>query len=146
MWSGPAILERMLRCIQHDWMNTRVTRRLNFSGQSKAAVALKVLRGDKMVHEIAAKRQLHSTQVRTWKRQEIQGMAGVLSEKVKKAKNKDGEIKKLHAKIGQLAVKNDFLLQGLKRWARPLLGSQHPASIRGVMSRNYSSIKQWLES
>jgi len=39
-------------------MNTRVTRRLNFSGQSKAAVALKVLRGDKMVHEIAAKRQL----------------------------------------------------------------------------------------
>jgi hypothetical protein len=65
-------------------MNTRVTRRLNFSGQFKAAVALKVLRG-------------------------------VLSEKVKKAKNKDGEIKKLHAKIGQLAVKNDFLLQGLKR-------------------------------
>jgi hypothetical protein len=45
-----------------------------------------------------------------------------------------------------LAVKNDFLLQGLERWARPLLGSQHPALIRGVMSRNYSSIKQWLES
>ena len=96
-------------------MNTRVTRRLNFSGQSKAAVALKVLRGDKMVHEIAAKRQLHSKQVRTWKRQKIEGMAGVFSDKVKKAKNKDGEIKKLHAKIGQLAVKNDFLLQGLKR-------------------------------
>jgi hypothetical protein len=32
-------------------MNTRVTRRLNFSGQFKAAVALKVLRGDKMVHK-----------------------------------------------------------------------------------------------
>ena len=94
----------------------------------------------------SAKRQLHSKQVRTWKRQKIEGMAGVFSDKVKKAKNKDGEIKKLHAKIGQLAVKNDFLLQGLKRWARPLLGSQHPASIRGVMSRNYSSIKQWLES
>jgi hypothetical protein len=28
-----------------------VTRRLNFSGQFKAAVALKVLRGDKMVHK-----------------------------------------------------------------------------------------------
>ncbi|MDB2452959.1 hypothetical protein N9X02_04620 [Planktomarina temperata] len=33
-------------------MNTRVTRRLNFSGQFKAAVALKVLRGDKMVQKI----------------------------------------------------------------------------------------------
>ena len=81
-------------------MNTRVTRRLNFSGQFKAAVALKVLRGDKMVHKNRAKRQLYSKQVRTWKRQEIEGMAGVFSDKVKKAENKDGEIKKLHAKIG----------------------------------------------
>ena len=42
-------------------------------------------------------------------------MAGVFSEKVKKAENKEGEIKELHAKIGQLAVENDFLSQGLKR-------------------------------
>jgi hypothetical protein len=48
----------------------------------------------------SAKRQLYSKQVRTWKRQEIEGMAGVFSDKVKKAENKDGEIKKLHAKIG----------------------------------------------
>jgi hypothetical protein len=59
-----------------------------------------VLRGDKMVHEIAAKRQLHSTQVRTWKRQQFKGMAGVFSDKVKKAENKDRAIKELHAKIG----------------------------------------------
>ena len=32
-----------------------------------------------------------------------------------KAENKDGEIKELHAKIGQLAVENDFLSQGIKR-------------------------------
>ena len=70
---------------------------------------------DKTVHEIAAKRQLHPTQVSTWKRQAIEGMAGVFSDKVKKAENKDGEIKDLHAKIGQLAVENDFLSQGLKR-------------------------------
>ena len=61
------------------------------------------------------KRQLHPTQVSTWKRQAIEGMAGVFSDKVKKAENKDGEIKDLHAKIGQLAVENDFLSQGLKR-------------------------------
>ena len=51
----------------------------------------------------------------TWKRQAIEGMANVFSDKVKKAEKKDGEIKELHAKIGQLAVENDFLSQGLKR-------------------------------
>jgi transposase len=42
-------------------------------------------------------------------------MAGGFSDKVKKAETKDGEIKELHAKIGQLAVENVFLSQGLKR-------------------------------
>ncbi len=41
-------------------------------------------------------------------------MAGIFSDKVKKAENKDGEIKDLYAKIGQLAVENVFLPQGLK--------------------------------
>nr|WP_085982886.1 IS3 family transposase [Octadecabacter antarcticus] len=91
-----------------------MTKRRNFSDKFKAAVALEALRGDKTVQEIAAKRQLHPTQVSTWKRQAIEGMAGVFSDKVKKAENKDGEIKDLHAKIGQLAVENDFLSQGAK--------------------------------
>ena len=42
-------------------------------------------------------------------------MAGVFSDKIEKAENKDGEIKNLHAKIGQLAVGKDLLSQGLKR-------------------------------
>jgi hypothetical protein len=42
-------------------------------------------------------------------------LAGVFSDKVKKVQTKDGEIKELYAKIGQLAVENDFLSQGLKR-------------------------------
>ena len=42
-------------------------------------------------------------------------MANVFSDKIKKAESKDGAIKELHAKIGQLAVENDFLSQGLKR-------------------------------
>ena len=104
-----------------------MTKRRNFSDNFKAAVALEALRGDKTVQEIAAKRQLHPTQVSTWKRQAIEGMAGVFSDKVKKAENKDGEIKELHAKIGSVGasrgvntpasqwVENDFLSQGLKR-------------------------------
>ena len=83
-----------------------MTKRRNFSDKFKAAVALEALRGDKTVQEIASKRQLHPTQVSTWKRRAIEGMANVFSDKVKKAENKDGEIKELHAKIGQLAVEN----------------------------------------
>jgi transposase-like protein len=63
-------------------------------------MALEALRGDKTIQEIAAKRQLHPTQVGTWKRQTIEGMAGVFSDKIKKAANKKGEIKNLQAKIG----------------------------------------------
>ena len=75
-------------------------------------MALEALRGDKTVQEIAAKRQLHPTQVSTWKRQAIEGMANVFSDKVKKAENKDGEIKERHAKIGQLVVESDFCHKG----------------------------------
>jgi transposase len=82
-----------------------MTKRRNFSDKFKATVTLEALRGDKTVQEIAAKRQLHPTQVRTWKQQAIEGMAGAFSDK----------IKELDAKIGQLAVENGFLSQGLKR-------------------------------
>ena len=92
-------------------MDTRTTKRRNFSDQFKVAVALEALRGDTTVLEIAAKRRLHPTQVSTRKRQAGRGFSDI----VKKAENKDGEIKELHAKIGQLAVENDFLSQWLKR-------------------------------
>ena len=42
-----------------------MTMRRTFSDKLKSAVALEVLRGDKTVQEIAAKRQLHPTQVST---------------------------------------------------------------------------------
>ena len=60
-----------------------MTKRRNFSDEFKATVALEALRGDMTVQEIASKRQLHPTQVSTWKRQVIEGMANVFSEKLK---------------------------------------------------------------
>jgi hypothetical protein len=40
-----------------------MTKKRNFSDQFKATVALEALHGDKELREIAAKRQLHPTQV-----------------------------------------------------------------------------------
>jgi transposase len=93
-------------------MDTRMTKRWNFSDQFKAAVALEALCGNRTVQEIAAKRQYHPTQVSTWKRQAIESMAKMFLGKVKKAKNKVGEIKELHAKIGQLVVEMIFRDKG----------------------------------
>ena len=92
-----------------------MTKRRNFSDKFKATVALEALRGDRSVQEIAAKHRIHPTQVSTWKRQAIDGMTGVFSDKVKRANDNEVEVKELHAKIGKLAVENDFLAQGLKR-------------------------------
>ena len=78
-------------------------------------MALEALRGERTAQEIAAKHKIHPTQVVTWNRQAINGLTGVFSDKVRKAEDTEAEIKELHAKIGKLAVENDFLPQGLKR-------------------------------
>jgi transposase len=56
----------------------------------------------------------HPPQVTTWKRQAIDGLTGVFSDKVRRAEDNEAKVKELHAKIGKLAVENDFLSQGLK--------------------------------
>jgi transposase len=92
-----------------------MTKRRSFSDKFKATVALEALRGDKTAQEIAAKHKVHPTQVTTWKRQAIDGLTGVFSDKVRKAEDNEAEVKELHAKISKLAVENDFLSQGLTR-------------------------------
>ena len=91
-----------------------MARRRNFTDQFKAKVALEALRGDRTIQEIAAKHQLHPNQVSQWKRQAIEGMADVFA-RGQSTGVTEAEVKELHAKIGRLAVENDFLSQGLKR-------------------------------
>ena len=56
-----------------------MTKRRSFSDKSKAMVALEALYGDKTAQEIAAKHKIHPTQVKTRKRQAIDGLTGVFS-------------------------------------------------------------------
>ena len=84
-----------------------MTRRRSFSNKFKATVALEALRGDKTAQEIAAKHKIHPTQVTTWKRQAIDGLTGVFSDKAKKIEDNEAEVKELYAKIGKLVVEND---------------------------------------
>jgi transposase-like protein len=51
-----------------------MTKRRSFLDKFKATVALEALRGDRTAQEIAAKHKVHPTQVKTWKRQAIDGL------------------------------------------------------------------------
>ncbi len=90
-----------------------MAKRRRFTDHFKAKVALEALRGDRTIQEIAAKHQAHPNQVSQWKRQAVEGMADVFA-RGQSSGASDAEVKELHAKIGRLAVENDFLSQGLK--------------------------------
>ncbi len=92
-----------------------MAKRRNFSDWFKAKIALEALRGDNTIQEIAAKYHVHPNQVSTWKRQAVEGMAGVFTRGGKSKGPTEAEVKELHAKIGRLTVENDFLAQGLKK-------------------------------
>ena len=59
-------------------------KRLNFSDQFKAAVALEALRGDKTVHEIWPSGSSTQRRCARGNGKRFEGMAGVFSDKVKK--------------------------------------------------------------
>ena len=79
-----------------------MTKRRSFSDKFKATVALEALRGDRTVQEITAKHKVHPTQVTTWKRQAIDGLTGVFSDKVRRAEDNEAEVKecKTHSNNG----------------------------------------------
>lgn len=81
--------------------------RRNHSPQFKAKVALEALAGEKTIHEIAAKHQVHPTQVTQWRRQLIDQAAEVFGKG--SSKNEADDRDTLLAKIGQLTVEKDFL-------------------------------------
>ena len=85
-------------------------KRKRYSAEFKAKVALEALRGERTVAELGAKHGVHPTMITAWKKQAVEGMAGVFSGKAEAADTlREGEVEKLHAKIGQLVVERDFL-------------------------------------
>ncbi len=59
----------------------------------------------------------HPTMIHSWKRALLEGASGVFERGGKKVPEIDEEqVKELHAKIGELAVANDFLSRKLKPW------------------------------
>ena len=92
--------------------SARRTRRTH-SPAFKARVALAALRDDKTMAELCKEFELHASQVIEWKRQLLQGAADVFAGGGQAMAPVD--LAPLHAKIGQLALENDFLERALTK-------------------------------
>lgn len=81
----------------------------------KAKVALAAIQDDLTMAELVKKFDVHANQITDWKKQLLGGAPDVFGDGVSKSEESDETIQALHAKIGQLAMENDFLEHGLER-------------------------------
>jgi transposase-like protein len=81
--------------------------RRNHGATFKAQVALAAIKGDKTLSELAEPFSVHPTQITEWKQQLLARAAEVFGGTTPTANTPD--LKTLHAKIGQLALENEFL-------------------------------------
>ncbi len=80
----------------------------------KAQVATAALKGDKTLAELAQQHDVHPNQIAEWKTQLLERAAQVFGE-ASAVESAQPDLKTLHAKIGQLALENDFLESALTK-------------------------------
>jgi len=88
--------------------------RRNHSPEFKAKVALAAIRGEKTLIELSQQFDVHPNQIKQWKDLLLEGASGVFGMEAKSGPAAV-DVKTLHAKIGELALENDFLAGALNK-------------------------------
>ena len=90
--------------------------RRNHGAVFKAKVALEALKGEQTRVELSERFQVHANQIVEWKKQLLERAPEIFD---KGKPSQEPDVKELHAKIGQLAMENDFLAGALGRIGVP---------------------------
>jgi transposase len=89
--------------------------RRNHSSAFKAKVALAALKGDLTLAQLSERFDVHAQQITQWKAQLLERAGDVFATAAEKRGSEGTSLKDLQAKIGQLAMENDFLAGALGR-------------------------------
>ncbi len=84
-------------------------KRRKFSPEFKSKVALEAIKGIQTIHEIARQYEVHPNQVSSWKKQMLQRLPQVFSDKSGSSKDHDREKEMLYQQIGRLQVELTWL-------------------------------------
>ena len=79
-----------------------------YSPQFKSKVALEALRGQLTINQLAQKYQLHPNQITQWKKQALEALPDIFTDRRRGAAHNDEALKaQLYQQIGQLKVELD---------------------------------------
>ena len=81
----------------------------------KAKVALAAIKGEKTLAELAQLFDVHPQQITNWRSQLLEGAAEIFGQDKADPKEAAIDLKRLHAKIGELTLENDFLYGALTK-------------------------------
>ncbi|MGA8829978.1 MAG: transposase [Desulfomonilaceae bacterium] len=87
--------------------------RRNHSIAFKAKVALEAIKEQQTLSDLADRFQVHRNQIAQWRKQLLDRAEEVFARE--KSSGSDSSVKELHAKIGRLAMENEFLSDALGR-------------------------------
>ena len=81
----------------------------NHTPAFKAKVALAAIKGDRTLAQLSEHFDVHPNQIAQWRSQLLEGAADVFGRDKTETTPPAVDLKSLHAKIGELALENDFL-------------------------------------